>query len=83
MEVDFLCEKLKLVVELDGHQHLLDASAYRRDRRKDLLLQSHGYLVARFLAEDLGKDLEGVLDAVLRLVATRERAAAGAVVHPP
>ncbi len=83
MEVDFLCEKLKLVVELDGHQHLLDASAYRRDRRKDLLLQSHGYLVARFLAEDLGKDLEGVLDAVLRLVATRERAAAGAVGHPP
>ena len=29
--------------------------AYRRDRRKDRLLQQNGYLVVRFLAEDLGK----------------------------
>ncbi len=39
---------------------------YRRDRRKDALLQENGYLVLRFLAEDVGKYLDQVLDAILR-----------------
>ena len=71
MEVDLLCEKTKLVIEIDGRQHLGDAVAYRRDRRKDLLLQTHGYLVLRFLAEDLGKELDHVLDTVLKVVIGR------------
>jgi hypothetical protein len=32
-------------------------AGYRRDRRKDQLLQENGYLVLRFLAEDVGKEL--------------------------
>lgn len=71
MEVDLLCEKAKLVIEIDGSQHLGDASAYRRDRRKDALLQTYGFLVLRFLADDLGKELETVLDAVLRAMSAR------------
>ncbi|MCU0771481.1 MAG: DUF559 domain-containing protein [Verrucomicrobia bacterium] len=71
MEVDFLCADARLVVELDGAQHLADADAYRRDRRKDALLQQHGYFVLRFLAEDAGKQLHGVLDAVLAAMAHR------------
>jgi very-short-patch-repair endonuclease len=63
MEIDFVNEPLRIAIELDGSQHLSDAEAYRRDRRKDRLLQQNGYLVLRFLAEDLGKDLDGVLDA--------------------
>ena len=43
------------VVEVDGAQHLADPVAYRRDRRKDRLLQENGYLVLRYLAEDLGQ----------------------------
>lgn len=39
---------------------------YRRDRRKDQLLQENRYLVLRFLAEDVGKDLDAVLDVILR-----------------
>lgn len=66
MEVDFLCEGKRLVIEIDGSQHLGNAAAYRRDRRKDLLLQTHGYLVLRFLADDLGRELDTVLDTVLR-----------------
>jgi len=73
MEVDFLTEALRIAVELDGSQHLSDAEAYRRDRRKDRLLQQNGYLVLRFLAEDIGKDLDGVLDAILQSLAGRER----------
>ncbi|MDP1589189.1 MAG: DUF559 domain-containing protein, partial [Prosthecobacter sp.] len=69
MEVDLLCERAKLVIEIDGGHHLGDATAYRRDRKKDALLQTHGYLVLRFLADDLGKELESVLDTVLRVMA--------------
>jgi very-short-patch-repair endonuclease len=66
MEVDLLCAESKIAVELDGSQHLGDPDAYRRDRRKDALLQENGYLVLRFLAEDVGKYLDQVLDAILR-----------------
>jgi superfamily II DNA or RNA helicase/very-short-patch-repair endonuclease len=66
MEVDLLCADAKLAIELDGGQHLADAKAYRRDRRKDQLLQEHGYFVLRFLTEDVGKQLDDVLDAILR-----------------
>jgi very-short-patch-repair endonuclease len=65
MEVDFLCADARLVIELDGAQHFADPTAYRRDRKKDALLQQHGYFVLRFLAEDLGTHLDSVLDAIL------------------
>ena len=73
MEVDFVNEALRIVIELDGAQHLSDAEAYRRDRRKDRLLQQSGYLILRFLAEDVGKDLDGVLDSILQSLVGRER----------
>jgi superfamily II DNA or RNA helicase/very-short-patch-repair endonuclease len=75
MEVDLLCEKLRLAIELDGAQHLADAQAYRRDRRKDAALQQHGFLVLRFLAEDLGQRLDDVLDTVQRAVAHQKELA--------
>ena len=66
MEVDLLCTNARLVIELDGGQHLANTDAYRRDRRKDALLQKHGYFVLRFLAEDVGKKLDLVLDTILQ-----------------
>lgn len=71
MEVDLLCEEARLAVELDGAQHLDSPEAYRRDRRKDMLLQEEGYLVLRFLAEDVGAHLDRVLDAILRALTSR------------
>ena len=71
MEVDFLDREHRLVIEIDGDQHLGDILAYRRDRHKDAQLQSHGYLVLRFLAADLGERLDQILDAILRAVALR------------
>lgn len=68
MEVDLLCAEARIAVELDGLQHLESADAYRRDRRKDLLLQENGYVVLRFLADDVGKCLDAVLDAILRVL---------------
>jgi hypothetical protein len=71
MEVDLFCGTHKLAIEIDGPQHLGDPAAYRRDRRKDALLQENGCLVLRFLAEDLGKHLDAVLDTILRSVVHR------------
>ena len=73
MEVDLFCADAGVVVELDGAQHLADAEAYRRDRRKDALLQENGYFVLRFLAEDVGKQLDHVLDTILRTLVHRQR----------
>ena len=78
MEVDLLCADSRVVVEIDGDQHLSDPLAYRRDRRKDQLLQENGYFVLRFLAEDIGKELDAVLDAILRVLTRRRRSAAKA-----
>lgn len=75
MEVDFLDAEARIVIELDGPQHLADLDAYRRDRRKDALLQENGYLVLRFLAEDLGTRLDAVLDQVERALAHRMKSA--------
>jgi len=76
LEVDLLCADARVAIELDGGQHLADPVAYRRDRRKDQLLQENGYFVLRFLAEDVGKDLDAVLDAILRVLARGRRSAA-------
>jgi very-short-patch-repair endonuclease len=73
MEVDLYCAELKLALEIDGPQHLSDPAAYRRDRRKDALLQENGIHILRFLAEDLSRHLDATLDAVLRAIAHLHR----------
>jgi superfamily II DNA or RNA helicase/very-short-patch-repair endonuclease len=71
MEVDLLCPIARLAIELDGSHHLENVEAYRRDRRKDQLLQENGYFVLRFLAEDVGKKLDFILDAIERALICR------------
>ena len=65
MEVDLLCESKRLAVEIDGAFHFADAEHYRRDRRKDFLLQKNGYLVLRFLSEDVTRRLQWVIDEIM------------------
>ena len=71
LEVDLLCADARLALELDGAQHLSDPAAYRRDRRKDQLLQENGYFILLGLAEDVGRELDAVLDSILRLLIRR------------
>ena len=71
MEIDLLCADSRVVVEIDGAQHLADPVAYRRDRRKDQLLQENRYSVLRYLAEDLAKELDAVLDGILQSLSAR------------
>ena len=72
MEVDILCESKRLAVEIDGAFHFADAEHYRRDRRKDFLLQRSGYLVLRFLAEDVTRKLQQVVDEIVAALVCRQ-----------
>lgn len=65
LEVDLLAAAAGLAVEVDGYYHFRDAEAYRRDRRKDLLLQQHGYRVLRVLADDVAGRLDDVLGTLV------------------
>ena len=73
MEIDLFSATLKPAIEIDGSQHLSDPAAYRRDRRKDALLQENGCHVLRFLAEDLGSHLDTTLDSILRAISHLRR----------
>jgi very-short-patch-repair endonuclease len=64
-EVDLLCRSPRIAVELDGYFHFLAPDDYRRDRSKDWELQRHGYLVLRFLAEDVIPRLEMIRDRIV------------------
>jgi hypothetical protein len=74
IEVDLVARSLKLAVEVDGYHHFQDPEAYRRDRRKDLELQKHGYLVVRVLADDVVERFEDVKNTILATVAFRRAA---------
>ena len=65
MEIDLLCTRQRIALEIDGDFHFQSRENYRRDRRKDLLLQKAGYLVLRFLAEDVVEKADAVLGTIL------------------
>ena len=71
MEVDFLADGAKIVVELDGYYHFQSTDSYRRDRRKDIALQQAGFWVLRFLSEDVVAHLEDILATIDRALSLR------------
>jgi superfamily II DNA or RNA helicase len=73
IEVALLCPDARLAIELDRTECLSDTEAYRHDRHKDQLLQMNGYWVLRFLAEDVGKALDRVLDTIMSAVGRARR----------
>jgi very-short-patch-repair endonuclease len=70
-EVDLLSRGDRVAVEIDGVHHFADPECYRRDRRKDLLLQTHGFVVVRLLAEDVVRDVRAAVTAVSQALAYR------------
>ena len=61
--VDFFCPDGKLIVEVDGGQHALDAA---RDEKRTNWLESEGYRVVRFWNNVVLGNTDGVLDAIAR-----------------
>ena len=60
---DFLCHELKLIVELDGGQHV-EQSAY--DKQRTLVLEAAGYRVLRYWNDDVLLRTSCVLEDILR-----------------
>jgi very-short-patch-repair endonuclease len=63
--VDFCCEAARLIVELDGGQHIGHAA---QDAIRTADLEARGYLVLRFWDNDVIHNIDGVLETI---VATR------------
>ena len=61
---DFLCRKHMLIIEIDGYSHDV---APQRDVRRDAILHAKGYRVLHFSNDDVGTNVEGVVEAI-RLV---------------
>ena len=59
--VDFVSVKKKLVIELDGSQHLEQAE-YDIERTRSL--ESQGYKVIRFWNNDVMNDINGVIRVI-------------------
>jgi very-short-patch-repair endonuclease len=70
-EIDLLSRGDRIAIEIDGIHHFADPDCYRRDRRKDLLLQTQGLLVVRLLAEDVMRDVRAAVNAVCQALAYR------------
>jgi len=61
--VDFYCPKAKLVVEIDGSQHLV-GETIQYDRIRDDYLSSLGLRVLRFTNTDVLINIKGVVGSI-------------------
>jgi very-short-patch-repair endonuclease len=59
--VDFAAPRKKLIIELDGSQHL-EQKEY--DQERTAFLNSKGYKILRFWNNDVMNNLEGVLTVI-------------------
>ena len=61
---DFVCRESKLIIELDGSQHIDSA----HDATRDAFLVSQGYSVLRFWNDDVLRAIESVCETILAAV---------------
>lgn len=64
---DFACFSHKLIVELDGPQHL-QQHAQIHDARRTAWLASNGFRVIRFRNQEVDENVHSVVDAIRRAV---------------
>jgi very-short-patch-repair endonuclease len=64
---DFVCRTMKLVIELDGMSHDVQANY---DIARTSYLESIGYTVMRFSNSDVFSNIEGVLVTILEALET-------------
>ena len=63
--VDFVCFERKLIVEVDGSQHL---DAIERDDARTAWLESVGFTVLRFWNDEVLRDAECVMRDIARAI---------------
>ena len=69
--VDFVCFATKLIVELNGPQHL-EPDALEHDTRRTDWLSKRGFHVLRFRNQELDENIHGVVDAIVSALAELE-----------
>jgi very-short-patch-repair endonuclease len=69
--VDFLCRKLKVIVEVDGGTHSTGAEMVR-DAARSSYLEARGYRLVRAHNSEVAKNVDGVLETLLAFVQQRE-----------
>ena len=63
--VDFCCESVRLIFELDGGQHDINRD---NDTKRTAALEAQGYLVLRFWNNDVLQNIDGVVESILATV---------------
>lgn len=63
--VDFICLSKKLIVELDGSQHMENQ---HYDEKRSAFLNSRGYRVLRFWNAEVFKETEAMLNEILNVL---------------
>ena len=66
--VDFCSPHEKLIIEVDGGQHL-EQQAY--DQLRTEFLQSKGYRILRFWNNDVLKNMDGVIQVIMETLLTK------------
>ena len=67
--VDFCAPRAKLIIEVDGSQHL-DQQDY--DAERTGFLQARGYRVLRFWNNDILNNIQGVMATVLQAIPDKQ-----------
>ena len=83
--VDFYCSGAKLVVELDGSQHLTDEEM-KKDRERTAYLESCGLAVIRIPNNEIDRNFEGACEWIDLQVKERLKAfpsGEGGAARPP
>jgi very-short-patch-repair endonuclease len=62
---DFYCPLKRLIIELDGSQHLENE---KYDRERDSFLQSQGCIVLRFWNNEVDTNLNGVIMKIMNVL---------------
>ena len=68
--VDFYAPKAKLVIEIDGSQHL-EAPGAEKDKKRDEYLFRFGLTVLRFNSRQVLKETEATLEVIYRAIVGR------------
>jgi very-short-patch-repair endonuclease len=69
--LDFAEHNARVAIELDGTQHGVQSNS-RHDAVRDKAIASEGYLVLRFWNNDVRRDLDRVVDVIMREVEARQ-----------
>ena len=68
---DFACHEKRLVIEVDGSQHN-EPDHVMSDTKQSAYLQSQGYRILRFWNNDVFKNIDGVMEAILTAINQHE-----------